>query len=138
MASNQEPVDRLKQEQDRRRMLTNLRGSILLVKVERLALLEEHYVDFWLDLHMKDYEAKLDSIVNRAKATVFHISKKKIEGLKSKFEREISALDNELAEAQTKLDKFNNLDPDIMAEYLKLKDDIECQNLLVEISNENK
>lgn len=138
MASEQErPLDRLKQEEDKRKYITTLKNQFLTLKLERLQLLKRHYEDFWLDLDLKDYESKLDSIVSRTKATVYHISRKKIEELKTKYEREDKQLDEQLAKAQAKLDKFNSLDSNLLAEYRKIRDDIECQNLLVEISKNN-
>lgn len=46
-------------------------------------------------------------------------------------------IDLKLAEEKSRLSAYRNLDPNLMAEYLRLKDDLECQEMLIKMSENN-
>jgi len=138
MSSNWErPLDRVKHEEELRKRLIRLKNEYLEIRLRRLELLKKHYEQFWIDLDLQEYESRLDSITARTQATMHHVSRKKVDELTESCERDIKTVDTELSEAEERLKQFNNLDRSLLAEYRKIRDDIECQNLLVELSENN-
>lgn len=138
MSSEEDLLNRLKLNREHKKRLWKLNNAILSTKIERLQLLRHHYQEHWLDLDLKCYDSKLDSLVSKTKFTVSQTAAKRIEGMVERFKQEDESLDKQIAEAQSRLDKFKNLDPHLLAEYRKLKDDLECQAILIAISEENE
>lgn len=127
----------LEQERQKRKLLVSLENQYLSIKLERLKLLKQHYEDYWLDLDLKHSEARLDYTVSAAAAIVAQCNKKALEEAKANYEKELVELNKRIKENQIQLDKFNSLDPELLAEYRQLRDDIDCQNMLFEISKNN-
>lgn len=131
-------MERIKLVDDYNRRILATKNKILALRMERLRLLKQHYQDHKLDLDLASHEARLDSLVSRTKYTVFETSKKRIDDLERVTREENSQLEELISEAEDKLDRYRRLDPNLLAEYRQLKDDLECQNLLMEISEKNR
>lgn len=137
MSAEEDLMIQLKLNREHWKRLWGLNNKLLAVKIERLNLLRQHYQDHWLDLDLKSYDSKLDSLVSRTRFTVHQTSMKRVDELIHKYNQESAMLDEQIADVQARLEKFNNLDPDLLTEYRKLKDDLECQELLIKISENN-
>lgn len=72
----------------------------------------------------------MEALVSKTQYTAFIVLKNRIDSLEAK-------LSSKLAEERSQVDAYKNLDPDLMAEFLRLKDDLECQEMLIKMSNDN-
>lgn len=138
IAEEKELMDRLRVIEDYNKRILTTKNKILAVRIERLRLLKQHYQDYKLDLDLKSHDSKLDSLVSRTKYTVYETSKKRIEELQRRVNEENIQLEGQISDAEDRLDRYKRLDPNLLAEYRRLKDDLECQYLLMEISEKNK
>lgn len=122
---------------EHRLKILNLNNKILESKLDYLSALKRHYEDYWLDFDLKCYEAKMDCLVSKAKLTVNQAIQDRKGDMLRRLNEETVLLDEQISEAKAKLDQYKNLDARLMAEYRSLKDDLECQDLLIEISEGN-
>lgn len=136
---NEEEMFRnLAQFQANRKQIMKLNNNILTVRLEQLEVLKQHYQDYWLDLDLKGYEASLDSLVGKAKFTAHQSSWKRLDEMERNLEEKNKELDERIATLELRLNKFRSVEPNLLAEYRKLKDDLECQELLIRMGEDNK
>lgn len=114
-----------------------LHNQILETKSDYLKALEDHYKNYWLKLDLQAHKLVLDSIDSKESYNSYLTSAKKLQVLSSELEEENLRLTKQIEEAQKRLDKFNGLDPNLLAEFRRLKDDLECQELLMTIGDVN-
>lgn len=114
-----------------------LHNQILEVKKKYLNLLKEHYENYWLDLELKNREYREYSNLNKAKYTTYSECSKKLEDSSSRVKEANKILTEEVKLAEQRLERFNSLDPKLLSEYKRLKEEHECQELLVKLSLNN-
>lgn len=118
---------------DHRLKLLNLNNKILQAKHDYLVLLKQHYETYWLRMDLECYEAKMTCMVNKAKFLAHQAASENVNKLKD----EIEQVDGEISQLTERLDKFKSLDPQLLAKFWALKDEIECQEMLIKISEDN-
>lgn len=130
---------KLKLETDRahRKAKMILENKILEVQLEQLKLVKQHYEEHQLKVDLKSYESKLNRLVSKSRYTVLQTSHKRLDDLQREFDQQNEALDKEITDLTNRLDQYKRLDPTLLAEYRKLKEDLDCQNLLIEMSGGN-
>jgi hypothetical protein len=133
-AREEELRSRLESNRVHRKRLMQLENKILEVRLEQSRLLKQHYEEHLLKVDLKSYESKLNSLVSRSKYTVSQTCLKRLEELKREYDRQNEALDKECSELRKSLEQYKRLDANLLADYRKLKEDLDCQNLLIEMS----
>lgn len=129
--------DRMSRSKDRSHKILELKSKILEVQRDYLKALKEHYEDYLLDLDVRCYKAKMYSFVTKAEYLILKAKSDKIDKIASRQDGELANLDDQIAEANAKLNQYKRLDPNLLAEYRKLKDDFDCQQMLIAISEAN-
>lgn len=133
-SKEQELLDKLASDRAQRRHLLELENKIMNTRLVRLNLLKQHYLDHWLGMDLKEYESKYDALYNRLRFVTYQTGLNRVEGLERHVSKESLALDQEITKLESQVRKLKSLDPKLVAEYRKLKDDLECQKLLIEYS----
>ena len=133
-AKEEELLAKLASNRAQMRHLLELENKIMDTRLVRLNLLKQHYQDHWLGMDLKEYESKYDALYNRLRFVTYQTGLNRIEELERHVSRESLALDQEMTKLELRVSKLKSLDPQLVAEYRKLKDDLECQNLLIEYS----
>lgn len=118
---------------EHRLKVLNLKNKILQTRLEYLTPLKKHYESYWLKVDLECYEAKLACLTNKAKYLTYQAISEKIQKLKE----EIKLEDEEISQLSERLQKFRSLDSQLLAEYRRLKEEIECQEMLIKISEGN-
>lgn len=109
--------------------LLRMQNKILETRLHRLDLLKRHYEED-SQLKLERFHKSMEALVSKTQYTAFIVLKNRIDSLEAK-------LSSKLAEERSQVDAYKNLDPDLMAEFLRLKDDLECQEMLIKMSNDN-
>lgn len=122
---------------EHRMKILDLENKILQMRLERLSLLKQHYEEFWLDIELKCFDTKIRGLVAKANFMVQQKRSEHLKGLVLKLEEESRSLDIEIIRAKTQLEKFKKLDPELLSEYRELKDELECQDMLIQYSEYN-
>lgn len=128
---------RIEGDREHRKSKTRLQNKILETRKERLKLTKQHQQDYLLTTDLKSYESKLDSLVSKGKYTIRQTCLKRKEELKLAFDEKKVALDKEVLDLTSKLNQYRRLDESLLAEYRKVKDELECQNLLIDLEGGN-
>lgn len=120
-----------------RSAIIRLNNQILETRLNYLKTLEEYYENFWLDVGLKSFKAKMECIATKEKLLARQSMANKIEDISSKLCNEAFQLDRDIRNAEARLSKYKALDPILMAEFRQIKDDLECQELLIKMSEKN-
>lgn len=118
---------------EHRLKVLNLKNKILQARLDQLTSLKHHYENYWLKLDLERYEAKMTYLTNKAKFLTYQSLSEKIPRLRE----EARGLDEETAQLTQRLEKFRSLDPQLLATFRSLKEEIECQEMLIKISEGN-
>lgn len=137
MATKEELSEETKKNKEFKARSLELRHKILETKLNYLELLKEHYENYWLDIDLQCLDTRVGHYVSKARSMVYETKAEFLANMLKKLNSEKESLDKEIAEAQLKLEQFKNLDSDLLAEYRSLKDDLECQDMLIKISENN-
>lgn len=124
---------------DKEKQMVTLKKSndVLSIKLECLELLKKHYEDFWLDTHLKYIASSLDAMVEREKFNVYDKIRERIDKRNCEIKNEYEIVDRKIGEAQRQLDLYQRLNPEMLEEYKRLKDDLECQDMMIQLSKTN-
>lgn len=125
------------QSKEHKLRILRLNNEILEIKSEYLNALKRHYEEYWLNLDLKCYDAKVDCFVSKVKFMTYQASSGKLDDISHKLKKESDLLDQEISKTKTLLEQYKNLNPELLAEYRRLKDDLECQEMLIKISEGN-
>lgn len=137
MATKDELSEETKKNKEFEARSLELKNKILESKLNYLELLKEHYENYWLDIDLQCLDARIGHYVSKARSMVYETKAEFLANMLKKLNSEKESLDKEIVEAQLKLEQFKSLDPDLLAEYRSLKDDLECQDMLIKISENN-
>lgn len=102
-----------------------------------LTKLQKQFFD-WSQFDLKRYEVRLNYLLSKAKFMTHQHTVKKLDEIETILNNTSNQLDERISQSERTLIQFDNLDPALLAEYRRLKDDLECQDLLIEISKDNK
>lgn len=116
--------------------IMSLKNKILSARLERLRLTRQVFEE----LDLKSYEAKLDMLVSKIKFSTREASLKRLEEL----ERNVAAgansdgykmelLGERITAMKSQLSKYQSLDPNLLSDYKKVKDDLDCQQMLIKM-----
>lgn len=130
-------MEKLNLDRALRRKALELGNKLMAARLSRLELLRENYQDHLLGLGLKDYQTKFEAYYTRAKSATCNSLAERIKKLEEHLNKEEETLNKEQASLELKLNKHRMLDKNLVAEYRRLKDDIECQMLLLEYSENN-
>lgn len=114
----------------------DLNNKILEMKLNYLTLLK-HHVENCLEFDVDCQKAKVDCEVNKAIFEVKMKESKNYNELLDQVNREDENLREKIVQSQTKLDQLKKLNPALLAEYRALKEELECQEMLIQISECN-
>lgn len=117
--------------------ILELNNNILQVQVDTLKLLKQHYESYWLDFSLKYSESEINCHVSKARLMTYHVREDKADDILRKLDEENKELGEELARVNERVERFKGLDQNLVAEYRKLKDDLECQEMLIQMSAGN-
>lgn len=138
MESTSNLIDEINSNEEYKSSILRLNNRILEIKLDYLSALRQHYDDYWLEFDSKCCDLRIDCLVSKAKFMTYQTSSKKLEEISRSLMDEEKSLDNDIARAEKRLMEYKKSDPDLLAEYQRLKDDLECQELLIEISEDNQ
>lgn len=117
--------------------ILKLRKRLLEKQVERLEVLKRHYEED-KPLELKCLRDKMDDFVARAEYMTTEALRKKKTHMENQLKEFDSIIKTKLSEAESLSNAYKNLSPDLMAEYIKLRDDLECRELLIKIGQDNE
>lgn len=137
MNSKKNLIDEINLNKEYKSSILRLHNRILEIKLEYLNTLKQHYDDYWLDFDLKCCDLRIACRTSKANFTRYQTGAKRLDEISRFLHKEDISLDRELAKAEERQMQFKKLDPELLAEYQKLKDDLECQDLLIEISQVN-
>lgn len=109
--------------------LLRLQNKILVTRIYRLELLKSNY-EGPKHLELQCFQEKMNALSSKIQYMAMRALSTRLVNLKAK-------IDLKLAEEKSRLSAYRNLDPNLMAEYLRLKDDLECQEMLIKMSENN-
>lgn len=133
MPSKHDLSDETQINREHRLKVLNLNNKILQAKHDYLTNLKKHYESYWLNLDLECYEARMACLINKAKFLTYQAISETI----NKSKEDIKLMDSEIAQASKRLQMFKSLNPQLLAMYRSLKDEIECQEMLIKISECN-
>lgn len=128
---------RAKLNRDHQIDILNLQKKFLEKQVERLEILKRQYEED-KPLELKCLEDKMNDFVARAGYMTSEALRKKKKHVESKLKEFDSMMKVRFAEAESQSNAYKNLSPDLLAEYIKLRDDLECRELLIKIGQDNE
>lgn len=137
MTSKEEFAQDSKKNKESRMRILGLKNKILEAKLNYLEELREHYMNYWLDVDLQCPEARICHYVSKAQLMVYETKSERMTEMFKKLSRGKESLDKRIIAAQSRLEEFKRVDPDLLAEYRALKDDLECQDMLIQISEGN-
>lgn len=111
--------------------------KILETKLKYLTVLREYYQKHLLAFGVKEFEAEIEATVTKAEFLTQEFRKKKMNEKLQRLKTEKGPLKEKISAAENRIDKFRSLDPTLLSEYQKLKDDLECQDMLIQFSEAN-
>jgi len=120
--------------------LLNLNNKILRIRLEYLSALKEHYNDYWLNFDIRCSAADLECQSSKKKyfaAMALKTEGAKIDELAEKIGEKMRLLSEEETALGSRLRRYERLNQDLLAEYWVLKEDLECQEMLIKISERN-
>lgn len=126
---------KLNQEHDK--ALAQITIKILEARTKYLTLLKEHYQNYSLDLGFKCCEAEIKCFTTKSEFMTQQLRRAKMVERLHKLTAEKALLEQKISSAEIRLDQFKTLDPALLAEHRELNDDLECQEMLIQISQAN-
>lgn len=111
--------------------------KILETRTKYLTLLKEHYQNYSLDLGFKCCQAEIESFTTKSEFMTQQLRRAKMVEKLHKLNTEKALLAHKITSAEIRLDRFKTLDPALLAEHRELNDDLECQEMLIQISEAN-
>lgn len=137
MATKEEVAQEIKRNKETKLRILGLRNKILEAKLNYLEELKVHYVNYWLDIDLQCPEARIGHYVSKAQLMVYETKAERMADMSRRLQTKKESLDKNIVKAQSRLEKFKEVAPNLLAEYRALKDDLECQDMLIQISEGN-
>lgn len=127
----------IKSNEDYQKTSVEIIKKILETRIKYLTVLREYYQNDLLALGVKEIEAEIEATVTKAEFMTQELRKKRMNEKLQRLKTEKGSLKEKIATAESRLDRFRSLDPTLLSEYRKLKDDLECQDMLIQFSEAN-
>lgn len=131
-------IDEINSNRHNKLKILRLHNKILEAKLDYLNALKQHYNDHWLDFDTKCSDLRAECQLNKVMFKTYQSSSKKLLEINNALRSEAKILDGKISNAEKRVIQFKELDHNLLAEYQRLKDDLECQDLLIEISETQK
>lgn len=112
-------------------------NQLLNAQFLELSQLKKRFEDHWLDIKLKHILSKRESETNEKTYSLFEKDMRKIDQLDRLLDVKSYQIDDTLKRTKERLRQFNSLDPKLLNDYRKIKDDIECQEEIIKISQSN-
>lgn len=110
---------------------------LLNAQFQELNQLKKRFEDYWLDAKLKHILSKKDCETSEKIYSLFERESRKIDQLDRLLDVKLFQIDESIKRAKDKLSQFSSLDPKLLDDYRKIKDDIECQEEIIKISQNN-
>lgn len=134
MLTKQELAKEIDKNKDFRLRMLDLNIKIREIKLVILEELKKHYETHWLNVDLKCRDAKIVYHMSKAKLALHEFKEKKLVEMIKQLEVKKESLDRRINSCHSRLEQFKKLDPSLLAEYRMLKDDLECQDMMIQIS----
>lgn len=126
---------KLNKEHEKKKL--HVSNKILETRLKYLALLKEHYEGHLLDLGLQSYKSKIECTTIKCEFMTHQLRETKLNQIWQRLSEEEAVLDQKISQIESRLDQFRRLDPVLLAEYRELNDELECQEMLIQISELN-
>lgn len=112
-----------------------LERKIAELRYTRLKLVYEYKVEKLRDIRF--FEAKIDYLKNKSQFVQLEKQNGKLDCNIEKLSKANSFMERKISTTRMMLQQYNELDQRLLAEYRDLRDEIDCQEMLVELSQAN-
>lgn len=138
VSREEELLKKLESNRVHRRQKLALENEFMRIRLEHSKVMKQHYEEHYLKVDLKSYQWRMESLLSRSRHTANQTSMRRLNDyLKREFDKQNKRLDTKMADLSCKLDQYKRLDGRLLADYQKLKEDLDCQNLLIEMSGGN-
>lgn len=127
----------IKLNQEYKNLLSQATFKIFEIRSKYLTSLKEHYQAYTLHLGFECCKAEIECFTVKSEYMTQQLRRVKMVEKLHRLNEEKALLNEKISSVETRLDRFRSLDPALLAEHRELNDDLECQEMLIQISEAN-